>query len=243
MEITRVLVVQHEDDAPAGWFGDALQSSGCLLTVATPYAGGPLPGLDGYDGLVVLGGAMAAWEDESAPWLPATRELVRQGERDGVPVLGVCRGHQIAALALGGQAGRNPAGRTASIQPLGWLPEAADDPVFGPARTADRALHWNTDVVLSLPEGARVLARSKDGAVQAARLGRHVWGIQSHPEVDAKIVDDWRILDWEAADEDERVEMVALVEEVRGEEQALRDMWWPLAKAFAAQVREGLRTR
>lgn len=239
----RVLAVQHESGAPAGWLGEALQDFGCRLTVATPYDGSPLPELAGFAGLLVLGGGVDSWDDDAAPWLPATRQLVRLAERDGVPTLGICLGHQIAAQALGGEAGRNPAGRTTSVEPVGWLPEAADDPVFGPARSAGRALHWNRDVVVRLPEGAVVLARSVDGAVQAARLGRAVWGVQSHPEVDAAIVDVWRREEWETTDPAGRSQLTDLVAAVAGEEQALRGAWLPLAESFARVVRSGLRPR
>ena len=240
---SRVLVVQHEAGAPAGWFGDALQEQGCPLTVATPYDGGHLPGLDGYAGLLVLGGSVDSWDDAAAPWLPGTRELVRRAERDGVPTLGICLGHQIAAHALGGGAGRNAAGRAVAIQPVGWLPDSARDPLFAPARSAERVVHWNRDVVVSVPDGATTLARSHDGAVQAARLGRHVWGVQSHPEVDAAIVEEWMTEEWEASSEEERTIMLALVDDVRGEEHALRQTWWPLAARFGRVVREGLRDR
>lgn len=239
----RVLVVQHEAGAPAGWFGDALQEQGCALTVASPYAGAPLPGLDGYAGLLVLGGAVDSWDDTAAPWLPGTRELVRGAERDGVPALGICLGHQIASQALGGRSGRNPAGRTVSIQPVGWLPAAARDPMFASVSSADRAVHWNQDVVRLLPEGAATLACSDDGAVQAARLGEHVWGVQSHPEVDAEIVAEWMAEEWDASSEQEREMLTALVADVRREEQSLRQAWWPLVQSFARLVREGLRER
>ena len=242
-DTSRVLVVQHEPGAPAGWFGDALQEAGCRLTVATPYDGSPMPGLEGHTGLLVLGGAVDSWDDQGAPWLPATRELVRGAERDGVPTLGICLGHQIATHALGGEPGRNPAGRTVSIEPVGWLSEAADDELFAGARSADRAVHWNRDVVLSLPDGATPLACSTDGAVQAARLGRHVWGIQSHPEVDGAIVAAWMAEEWDTTGGAEREVIAALVDDVRGEEHALRQAWWPLAEAFARLTRTGLRER
>jgi GMP synthase (glutamine-hydrolysing) len=240
MADARVLAVQHEVGAPAGWFGDALQSSGCSLTVATPYDGSPLPGLDGFAGLLVLGGAVDSWDDEGAPWLPGTRALVRRAEREGVPTLGICLGHQVAAQALGGRPGRNPAGRTVSIEPMGWLPEAAEDRLLGPVSSAERAVHWNRDVVLSLPETATVLARSADGAVQAARLGRSVWGVQSHPEVDAGIIDHWRLDEWDQAEGATRARFLRLVDDVRREEQSLRQAWLPLAETFAHEVVQGL---
>src|SRR4051812_25371999 len=106
-----VLVVQHEPETPVGWLGEGLTAAGVRLTTRHAYADDPLPpDLEGWDGLVVLGGAMDSWDDAGTPWLPGTRELVRTAERDSVPVLGICLGHQLAAAALGGTVGRNPGG-------------------------------------------------------------------------------------------------------------------------------------
>jgi GMP synthase (glutamine-hydrolysing) len=190
----RVLVVEHEADAPAGWLGAELQAAGCRLDVRRPYADDPLPGpgeLADLHGIVVLGGSMAAWEDDRAPWLPDTRILVRSAEQAGIPVLGICLGHQLATRALGGEVGRNPAGSTVAVVPVGWAPDAAEDPLLGDLVGTAAGVHWNNDVVSVLPVGARVAASSPDGAVQAARLGRHVWGVQFHPEAGPEIVEHW----------------------------------------------------
>ncbi|MDX6325943.1 MAG: hypothetical protein QOK15_2297 [Nocardioidaceae bacterium] len=186
-----VLVVQHEPETPAGWVGDGLAAAGVRLTTCRPYAGDPLPlDLHGVDGLLVLGGAMDSWDDAGTPWLPATRDLVRTAERDSVPVLGICLGHQVAAAALGGTVGRNPAGTTLAVLPVASTEPAGHDPLFRGVPLS-MAVHWNNDVVLELPPGAEVTARSPDGAVQAARLGRHVWGVQFHPEAGSAIVGAW----------------------------------------------------
>lgn len=231
----RVLVVQHEPGTPAGWFGDALEAAGCRLHLATPYDGSALPGLEGMSGLLVLGGAVDSWDDAAAPWLPATRDLVRDAEARGIPTLGICLGHQIAAHALGGRPGRNPAGRTLAIEGVGWLDEAADDPLFRDVRGATRAVHWNSDVVLDLPPGTQVVARSADGAVQAARLGRWVWGVQSHPEVDDSILRTWAEEEPDP-DDDLRRLMSDLVQRMALEQAEVIDSWRPLATGFADLV-------
>lgn len=242
-ERPRVLVVMHEPGAPAGWFGDALTAAGCELEVATPYDGSALPPLDGFSGLLVLGGSVDSWDDDAAPWLPATRDLVRRAEGEGVPVLGICLGHQVAAHALGGTAGRNPAGRTIRIAEVGWLPAAASDPLFASSHGVTRAVHWNRDALTALPPAATVVARSGDGAVQAARLGRCVWGVQSHPEVDAQIVQDWLDEEWDVLGETDREVLGALVDAVRREEAELEEAWRPLADAFAGLVLAASRER
>jgi GMP synthase (glutamine-hydrolysing) len=186
-----VLVVEHEADAPGGWLVEELEGAGCRLEVCRPYAGDRLPGLDGVDGVVVLGGPMAAWDDAATPWLPDTRTLIRSAEAVGVPTLGICLGHQLSAMALGGEVAPNPAGATVAVLPVSWGGEARGDSLFGAVLDTAVAVHWNNDVVARLPPGAAVLATSPDGAVQAARLGRHVWGVQFHPEAGPTIVERW----------------------------------------------------
>src|SRR5437763_13742015 len=94
-----LLVVQHQDDGGLGRLA-APFAAATELDLRRPDRGEPLPeDLDGVHGVVVLGGSMAAWEDEVAPWLPQTRRLLAFGVETGVPVLGICLGAQLLALA------------------------------------------------------------------------------------------------------------------------------------------------
>jgi GMP synthase (glutamine-hydrolysing) len=195
MSAPTLLLVQHEDCSPPARLGDLLAAQGFSLDLRRPYGhhADPLPqpsALREYAGIVVLGGSMDSWDDEASPWLPAVRTLIRGAEDAGVPLLGICLGHQLAASALGGRVGRNPAGPTLAVLPVGCTAEVAGDPLATSLRGAV-GVHWNNDVVTDLPPGAMVLARSPDGAVQAARWGRHVWGVQYHPEADPPLVDAW----------------------------------------------------
>lgn len=224
---TRVLVVQHEDDDPIHLMGTWME--GVDLEVCRPYAGDPQPtSVDGYDGLVVMGGAMGAHDDQKAPWLPATRELIRSAAAAGVPTLGICLGHQLCAVALGGEIEVNPQGRQLGLLDVGWTGAAADDELMGPLVGPRRALHWNDDVVVRLPEGARQLATAATGEVQAVRHATSVWGIQWHPEVDDSLVQAWAN-DGSLSDA-ERDRVLTELARARGE---LDEQWQPLARGFA----------
>src|SRR5947208_16046333 len=113
--------------------------------------------------MVVMGGAMGANDDETHPWLAPVKELIRQGATGGVPTLGICLGHQLAAVALGGEVRPNPRGRQFGLFDVGWEPEAHLDPLFAPVATARRAVQWNDDVVTQMPDRARVMARVAAG--------------------------------------------------------------------------------
>jgi GMP synthase (glutamine-hydrolysing) len=232
-----VLVVEHEKDAPAGWMGEHLEALGVRLDVVRPYAGDALPDeLGDHTGLLVLGGAMDSWDDAGSPWLPQTRVLVRLAEAEGRPVLGICLGHQVATLALGGEVGRNPAGSTVAVLPVSWGPETGNDPLFGKACEATHAVHWNNDVVLRLPPGGEVLATSPDGAVQAARLGRHVWGVQFHPEAHAAILESW-VAGYGTDHEERGADLDRYLADARRLAPELEESCRLLARSFVAMLR------
>lgn len=187
-ERPRLLVVQHEDHAPLG----RLRFPGCALDVVRPDRGEELPGrLAQHDGLVVLGGAMAAWEDDVARWLPAVRELLSACVDDGTPVLGVCLGAQLLSLATGGTVEPGPEGPELGVVEIRATPAAAGDPLLAALGGAWPGPQGHGDAVTALPAGAVHLATSEQYAHQAFRLGEAAWGVQYHPEVTPEIFAGW----------------------------------------------------
>ncbi len=143
-------------------------------------SGATLPSHERLAGVIVTGsGAMVTerrdWSERSAAWL-------RDAVHAGVPVFGICYGHQLLAHALGGEVGDNPNGREMGTVAIDLLPEAGADPLFAglPASFAAQATHLQS--VLRAPDGATVLARSVHDACHAFRWGESAWGVQFHPE-------------------------------------------------------------
>jgi GMP synthase (glutamine-hydrolysing) len=221
----RVLVVQHEDDDPIHLMGEWMAVD---LDERRPYVGDDLPtSLQGYAALVVMGGAMGANDDATSPWLPHARELIREAAADGVPTLGICLGHQLATVALGGEVLRNPAGRQFGLYDVNWEPTAHLDRLFSTVATPRRGAHWNDDIVTRLPEGAVLMARSSSGEVQAARHAPTVWGVQWHPEVDEALFRGWL----EDGDADPARAEATLADLSRSAHE-LEQAWQPLASRF-----------
>ena len=233
----RVLVVQHEPDTGPGWFGDWLSAAGVVLDVRHPYAGDELPALPAYDGLLVLGGAMAPADDEDCPWLPATRSLLAEAVTSGVPAFGICLGAELLALGCGGEVRRGLAGPELGVLGVDLDPAAADDRVFGALRGPSRVVQWHWEEIASLPAGSVRLASSPAYPHQAFRVGEAAWGVQGHPEVTGDIAAAWAredspLLVAEGRTPDD------LVAEVRAAESELAGTWRPLVEAFAAVVRD-----
>ncbi len=178
--MARLLVVQHEPDAPVAWLGEWWAELGLELDVVRGDLGHPVVErwddvAGSPDGLVVLGGAMGACDDAVAPWLAPTRALIADAVARRVPTLGVCLGHQLAAVALGGTVGRNPSGRTIGPVPVRLTGAAASDPLLSGVDGLP-AIHYNDDVVLepaARRHGARDAARraAAGAAVRPRRPG------------------------------------------------------------------------
>jgi GMP synthase (glutamine-hydrolysing) len=236
-----LLVVEHEAQCPPGWLGEWLLEDGERLDVRRPYAGVPLPGdLREHSGMLVLGGEMGAYDDRDHPWLAEVKDLVLAAVGEGTPVLGVCLGHQLAAVALAGEVAANPQGQQIGVLDVEWTEAAHSDPLLGPLARRDvpsPAVQWNNDVVTRLPAGAVDLARTGRGELQAARLADRVWGVQWHPEVGEEIIRPWADLDRDDAVE-RGVDVDACVEQVVAARGELRDTWRVLAQTFAAVCRE-----
>lgn len=233
-----VLVVQHQPLCPPGWVGQWLTEEGLRVDVRHPYADDPLPeDLRAHDGLLVLGGHMGANDDDAYPWLSPTKDLIRWGAEDGVPVLGICLGHQLAAVALGGEVVVNPTGKRRGVLDTGWGPAAVHDEVLGGC--GPRAVFWHRDVVRRVPEGSQALARAHTGELVAARFAPTVWGLQCHPEARPEIVTGWAAKDRAlAVSVGEQAAIERALAAVVGAQSELEAAWRPLATGFAAQVHD-----
>ncbi len=234
-----VLVVEHEAQCPPGWFGEWLTDTGTAIDVRRPYAGDDLPAdLRSHCGLLVLGGDMGAYDDATHPWLSDVRALVLAAVGDGTPVLGICLGHQLVAVALGGAVAPNQHGQQIGVLDVGWTESAREDPLVGvlAARPACPAVQWNNDVVTRLPDGAVVLARTSRDEVQAVRFAPGVYGVQWHPEAGDEIIRPWA--DHDRDDAVERgVDLDAYLADVVAARAELQATWRVLADRFAALCR------
>lgn len=238
MTSPRLLVIQHEDECPPAWFGEWLTDAGLQLDVVEAHRGDPVPvDLGPCAGLMVLGGEMGANDDVSYDWLKATRMLIATVVDAGQPFLGICLGHQLATVALGGAVDRNPSGPAEGLTPVSLTAAGRGDPLLA-GSDGLRSVQWNGDVALRLPAGAVPLATAPDGSVQAARFGDRAWGVQFHPEASPAVFRSWTVD--KPTTRPIREHVLAAAEGIEAATDELRVAWEPLARRFAEIVRRSL---
>ena len=183
---------------------DWVERGGGAVRLVAPGESRPL---SGADGLLLLGGEDVAPDrygeaDRRCERINPQRDafelaLLRSALRKNLPILGICRGVQVLAVALGGTLYQDlsaelPRGRSRVIH---RGPRHTDsrhrvaiekDTALARLIGRDRALvnSHHHQAVRALPPGMRVTARSADGMIEAIEHPgkRFVVGIQWHPE-------------------------------------------------------------
>ena len=119
--------------------------------------------------------------------------LLRQALERDLPVLCICRGHELLNVALGGSLVQNIESdehRWHEDGTSNWHDVVVDEPsrlsdIFGQGRTLRvNSRHHQGVTKERLPPSLEATARSRDGFVEAVESTAHRWviGIQWHPE-------------------------------------------------------------
>lgn len=120
------------------------------------------------DGWLLTGSRHGAYEDHA--FIPPLEDFIRRVHDAGVPMVGICFGHQIIAQALGGTVVKHPGG---------WAVGAQDYDFGGQPVTLNA---WHQDQVVALPPGAQVAGRNAFCENAALIYGDRAFTVQAHPE-------------------------------------------------------------
>ena len=178
--------LQHVDFEGLGHIGRWIADQGHSLTLTRLYAGDPLPRLESFDRLVIMGGPMNIYEDDKYLWLAAERALIREAIAAGKSAVGICLGAQLLADALGSSvfSGKN--------KEIGWWPirlteEGKRNSFLADLPEAATVFHWHGDT-FNIPAGAVHLAESEGCTSQAFLYDNRILGLQFHLESTSETV-------------------------------------------------------
>ncbi len=167
------------------WFSAALGEPGPVRVVC-PFAGERLPATGTFRAAVITGSW--AMVTDHAPWSEQTAEWTREAVLAGVPVLGVCYGHQLMAYALGGVVDYHPQGSEVGQIAVVLNAAAQHDPLLHDLPgTFDSFLSHEQSVIVP-PPGAVVLGASSHDPHQIIRYSPTALSVQFHPEFTAPVM-------------------------------------------------------
>lgn len=175
----RALAVKPHHLSATGFVGDRFHEHGFELVEHVAADGGAMPSVEGFGAVVVMGSPWSVYGPEVEPWIGDLLDLLRDADRLGIGVFGVCFGAQSLAAAFGAEV------RRGELE-LGWHEVESAEPALVPSGPW---FMWHSDR-FDLPDGATELARTDANGPQAYAFGPHLC-VQFHPEADAGIVSAW----------------------------------------------------
>jgi GMP synthase (glutamine-hydrolysing) len=121
-------------------------------------------------------------------WIESLCCWIREFADTGFPVLGICYGHQLLAMAWGGIVEFHPSGGETGTVWIKLTDEGLNDSLLGifPVNFIAHVSHAQS--VTRLPANARVLAYNDFEPHHSFRIDNNVWGVQFHPEFNKGIM-------------------------------------------------------
>jgi GMP synthase-like glutamine amidotransferase len=237
--VSTALVITHDPAEGPGLIATWLAEAGLDGTVLEPWNGDVLPeSLDGYAALVVMGGPQQAYDDGSAPWLRATKTLLRSAAAAQLPTLAICLGAQLLAEATGGRVAVGESGPELGVKLVAKRDQAANDPLFWDLPLSPIVVQWHWDVVVDLPPAATLLMSSPTYPHQAFRVGTRAWGLQFHIETTREMLDAWVDQSAEELAELGRDPQVIL-DRALPELEEIYEVWGEVVRRFARLAADG----
>ncbi|KAA0892082.1 type 1 glutamine amidotransferase [Oryzomonas rubra] len=198
-------LIQNDPEVPPGNITEHFQAMGITAKVCHAYRNEPLPAPEDTRGVIVLGGAMCANDDQRHPFLIQVKGFIREVVARRIPYLGICLGGQLLAAAMGGKVISNRWEELGTLE-VELTAAGQEDRLFTGLDPRLGTFQWHHDS-FDLPTGAVLLAASPACPHQAFRIGPCAWGTQFHPEVTEEIIRAWCA--WDPATRGRADELVA----------------------------------
>ena len=183
----KFLVLQHINIEHPGIFLKFMKKDNIKIDTVELDENEKIPNLDPYDAMIVMGGPMDTWQEETFPWLKPEKEAIHKFVCiNKKPYLGLCLGAQLLSEVIGGKV------RKMKIPEIGVLKVSIKDnkSIFYGLNKDLKVLQWHSYEACNLPANANLLASSPECKVQAFSFDK-AFGLQFHVEQTNETVPQW----------------------------------------------------
>ena len=183
----KFLVLQHINIEHPGIFLKFMKEDNIKIDTVELDENEKIPNLDPYDAMIVMGGPMDTWQEETFPWLKPEKEAIHKFVAiNKKPYLGLCLGAQLLSEAIGGKV------RKMKTPEIGVLKVSIKDnkSLFMGLDKDLKVLQWHSYEVYDLPSNTNLLASSADCKIQAFSSD-NAFGLQFHVEQTNETVPQW----------------------------------------------------
>jgi len=182
MRKLRIHCFQHVCFEGLGCITHWIEQNGHALTTTKFYEEDLIPEPEDYDWLIVMGGPMSVYDEDTFAWLADEKKALKKAMDKNKTVIGICLGSQLIADALGAKVYPN------AEKEIGWfeinLTKQAKTEFLPGKHLAEKMMvfHWHGDTY-TLPPDSKHLAYSEACVYQAFLYKEKVLGLQFHLEV------------------------------------------------------------
>ncbi len=183
----KFIVLQHINIEHPGIFLNYMKEDQIKIDTVELDKGEKIPKLDHYDAMIVMGGPMDTWQEETYPWLKIEKENIHHFVKiKKKPYLGLCLGAQLLSEAIGGKV------RKMETPEIGVLEVSIADnnSLFKGLDKKLKVLQWHSYEAWDLPTNTNLLASSVACKVQAFSFEK-AFGLQFHVEQTNETVPQW----------------------------------------------------
>ncbi len=143
---------------------------------------------------VILGGLGEGGYEDYEPhkvdnlnyMLDKIKPIVDSIQSQPVPTLGICFGHQVLADLLGGSIVTDSNMAESGVAEIMLTDMGRQDPILQFLPDTFYAIVSHKSSVLTLPQGAEILAYSERCPIQGFKYKSNIYGFQLHPELNVK---------------------------------------------------------